>query len=60
MLKLLFYFSFFSESDLDYQVVLGKVNLDRKEEVGQTIPVIQTIRHENYTEINGIPHNDVG
>ncbi len=57
MLKLLFYF--FSKSDLDYQVVLGKENLDR-ERGGQTIPVIQTIPHENYTEINGIPHNDVG
>ncbi|XP_068162005.1 hyaluronan-binding protein 2 [Antennarius striatus] len=43
----------------DYQVVLGGVNLDKQEEMDQTIPVIQTILHENYRETPHAVYNDI-
>ncbi|XP_059180781.1 hyaluronan-binding protein 2-like [Centropristis striata] len=45
--------------DNDYQVVLGGVNLDKQEEIDQTIPVIQTIVHENYREEPSALYNDI-
>ncbi|XP_051274060.1 hyaluronan-binding protein 2-like [Dicentrarchus labrax] len=47
------------EDNMEYQVVLGGVNLDRQEEMDQTIPVIQTIRHENYRETPTALYNDI-
>ncbi|XP_074519883.1 factor VII-activating protease-like [Halichoeres trimaculatus] len=43
----------------DYQVVLGGVNLNKQEEMDQTIPVIQTITHENYRETSEALYNDI-
>ncbi|KAF7666535.1 hypothetical protein LDENG_00102980 [Lucifuga dentata] len=42
-------FSHCSPSD-EYQVVLGGVNIDKQEEMDQTIPVEQIITHENYRD----------
>ncbi|KAM4623437.1 hyaluronan-binding protein 2-like [Polymixia lowei] len=45
--------------NVEHQVVLGGVNIDKKEVMDQTIPVIKTIVHENYREtINGL-YNDI-
>lgn len=49
-----------SKSNTDYQVVLGGVNIDKAEEIDQTIPVIQTIVHENYRETRYAVYNDIG
>lgn len=46
--------------DNEYQVVLGGVNIDKAEEFDQTIPVIQTIVHENYRETRAAVYNDIG
>uniref|UniRef100_A0A671X2C4 trypsin n=1 Tax=Sparus aurata TaxID=8175 RepID=A0A671X2C4_SPAAU len=43
----------------EYQVVLGGVNIDKQEEMDQTIPVIQTIVHENYRDTGAALYNDV-
>ncbi|XP_029954773.1 hyaluronan-binding protein 2 [Salarias fasciatus] len=43
----------------EYQVVLGGVNLQRQEEMDQTIPVIQTIVHENYRSTSAAVYNDI-
>ncbi|XP_068610391.1 hyaluronan-binding protein 2 [Brachionichthys hirsutus] len=43
----------------EYQVVLGGVNIDKQEEMDQTIPVIQTIVHENYRETPYAVYNDI-
>uniref|UniRef100_A0A3B5AWU8 Peptidase S1 domain-containing protein n=1 Tax=Stegastes partitus TaxID=144197 RepID=A0A3B5AWU8_9TELE len=34
------------EGNYDWQVVMGGVNIDKKEEMDQTIPVIETIVHD--------------
>lgn len=49
-----------SQSTNDYQVVLGGVNIDKVELIDQTIPVIQTIVHENYRETPHAVYNDIG
>lgn len=33
-----------------FQVVLGGVNIDKQEEMDQTIPAITTVVHENYRD----------
>ncbi|XP_069374181.1 uncharacterized protein [Paralichthys olivaceus] len=47
------------EPESEYQVVLGGANIDKMEEMDQIIPVIQTIKHENFTYSSQIPHNDI-
>ncbi|XP_070708353.1 hyaluronan-binding protein 2-like [Pempheris klunzingeri] len=47
------------QSTVDYQVVLGGVNIDKHEEMDQTIPVIQTIVHEDYRQTLTALHNDI-
>ncbi|XP_033467232.2 factor VII-activating protease-like isoform X1 [Epinephelus lanceolatus] len=47
------------EPQYDYQVVLGGVNIEKQEEMDQTIPVIQTIPHENYRDNTTALYNDV-
>lgn len=47
------------ENNNEYQVVLGGVNIDIAEETDQTIPVIQTIVHENYRETRAAVYNDI-
>ncbi|KAF3853634.1 hypothetical protein F7725_014322 [Dissostichus mawsoni] len=47
------------ESNLDYQVVMGGVNIEKQEEMDQTIPVIQTIVHENYRATPQALYNDI-
>lgn len=49
-----------SKSNYEYQVVLGGVNIEKAEESDQTIPVIQTIVHENYRETRFAVYNDIG
>uniref|UniRef100_A0A3B5BFM8 trypsin n=1 Tax=Stegastes partitus TaxID=144197 RepID=A0A3B5BFM8_9TELE len=46
------------EGNYDWQVVMGGVNIDKKEEMDQTIPVIETIVHERYREGQAL-YNDV-
>ncbi|XP_075314354.1 factor VII-activating protease-like [Odontesthes bonariensis] len=43
----------------EFQVVLGGVNIDKREDVDQTIPVIETIVHENYRETPSALYNDI-
>ncbi|XP_041672267.1 hyaluronan-binding protein 2-like isoform X2 [Cheilinus undulatus] len=43
----------------EYQVVLGGVNIDKPEEMDQTIPVIETIVHEAYRETERALYNDI-
>uniref|UniRef100_UPI0037E80B42 hyaluronan-binding protein 2-like n=1 Tax=Semicossyphus pulcher TaxID=241346 RepID=UPI0037E80B42 len=43
----------------EYQVVLGGVNVNKQEEMDQTIPVMQTIVHENYRESQSALYNDI-
>ncbi|XP_073345126.1 hyaluronan-binding protein 2-like [Pagrus major] len=43
----------------EYQVVLGGVNIEKREEMDQTIPVIQTIVHENYRDTGSALYNDI-
>ncbi|XP_041819306.1 hyaluronan-binding protein 2-like [Chelmon rostratus] len=43
----------------EYQVVLGGVDIDRAETTDQTIPVIETIVHENYRTSPVAVYNDV-
>ncbi|CAG5906144.1 unnamed protein product [Menidia menidia] len=43
----------------EFQVVLGGVNIEKREEMDQTIPVIETIVHENYRETQAALYNDV-
>uniref|UniRef100_A0A3Q3EGG7 trypsin n=1 Tax=Labrus bergylta TaxID=56723 RepID=A0A3Q3EGG7_9LABR len=43
----------------EYQVVLGGVHLEKQEQMDQTIPVIQTIVHENYRETPVALYNDI-
>ncbi|XP_039991868.1 hyaluronan-binding protein 2 [Xiphias gladius] len=43
----------------EFQVVLGGVNIDKHEEMDQTIPVIQTIVHENYKQTPEALYNDI-
>ncbi|KAJ4941054.1 hypothetical protein JOQ06_027341 [Pogonophryne albipinna] len=47
------------ESNLDYQVVMGGVNIKKQEDMDQTIPVIQTIVHENYRSTPQAEYNDI-
>ncbi|XP_029384169.1 hyaluronan-binding protein 2 isoform X2 [Echeneis naucrates] len=47
------------ESNKEFQVVLGGVNIDKEEEMDQIIPVIQTIVHENYRETPSALYNDI-
>ncbi|KAL3051501.1 hypothetical protein OYC64_001697 [Pagothenia borchgrevinki] len=47
------------ESNLDYQVVMGGVNIEKQEDMDQTIPVIQTIVHENYRATRQALYNDI-
>ncbi|CAN9509257.1 unnamed protein product [Ophioblennius macclurei] len=46
-------------SNMEYQVVLGGVNILKQEEMDQTIPVIQTIVHENYRSTPAAVYNDI-
>uniref|UniRef100_H3DNH7 trypsin n=1 Tax=Tetraodon nigroviridis TaxID=99883 RepID=H3DNH7_TETNG len=43
----------------EFQVVLGGVNIDKHEEMDQTIPVIRTIVHENYRDARVAVYNDI-
>ena len=52
--------SLFSDRTNEFQVVLGGVNIDKQEDVDQTIPVIETIVHENYRETPAALYNDIG
>ncbi|KAJ4941223.1 hypothetical protein JOQ06_027510 [Pogonophryne albipinna] len=47
------------KSNLDYQVVMGGVNISKQEGMDQTIPVIQTIVHENYRSTSEAAYNDI-
>ncbi|XP_034070204.1 hyaluronan-binding protein 2-like [Gymnodraco acuticeps] len=47
------------KSHLDYQVVMGGVNISKQEGMDQTIPVIQTIVHENYRSTPEAEYNDI-
>ncbi|XP_069011646.1 hyaluronan-binding protein 2 [Embiotoca jacksoni] len=47
------------ESNNDFQVVLGGVNIDKPEEMDQTIPVIETIAHENFRQTFVALYNDI-
>lgn len=49
-----------SEGDNEYQVVMGGVDLDQDENMDQTIPVIETIAHEDYRETDDALYNDIG
>lgn len=49
-----------SGADDEFQVVLGGVNIDKQEEMDQTIPVIRTIVHENYRDARVAVYNDIG
>lgn len=40
--------------------MLGGVNIDRQEDMDQTIPVIRTIVHENYRDARVAVYNDIG
>lgn len=44
----------------EFQVVLGGVNIDKQEEMDQTIPVIRTIIHEQYRDARVAVYNDIG
>lgn len=44
----------------EFQVVLGGVNIDKQEDMDQTIPVIRTIVHENYRDVRVAVYNDIG
>ncbi|XP_034427379.1 hyaluronan-binding protein 2-like [Hippoglossus hippoglossus] len=45
--------------DVEYQVMMGGVNKDRAEETEQVIPVIQTIKHEDYRLEPDAIYNDI-
>uniref|UniRef100_A0A3P8TCY2 trypsin n=1 Tax=Amphiprion percula TaxID=161767 RepID=A0A3P8TCY2_AMPPE len=47
------------DSNEELQVVLGGVNIDKQEEIDQTIPVIETIVHENYKAKTEALYNDI-
>ncbi|XP_076616569.1 factor VII-activating protease-like [Chaetodon auriga] len=47
------------EATDEYQVVLGGVNIDKAEAIDQTIPVIETIVHENYRDTPTALYNDI-
>ncbi|XP_074475426.1 hyaluronan-binding protein 2-like isoform X1 [Sebastes fasciatus] len=47
------------ESGNDYQVVLGGVNINIQEEMDQTIPVIESIVHENYRNTPAALYSDI-
>ncbi|XP_040923039.1 hyaluronan-binding protein 2-like [Toxotes jaculatrix] len=47
------------EPATEFQVVLGGVNVDKQEEMDQTIPVIETFVHENYRETPSALYNDI-
>ncbi|XP_042363712.1 hyaluronan-binding protein 2-like [Plectropomus leopardus] len=47
------------EPNNDYQVVMGGVDILKQEESDQTIPVIQTIVHEDYRDTPTALHNDI-
>lgn len=39
---------------------MGGVNIDKQEDMDQTIPVIRTIVHENYRDARVAVYNDIG
>lgn len=41
-------------------MVLGGVNIDKQEEMDQTIPVIQTVVHEDYRQSPSALYSDIG
>uniref|UniRef100_H2U792 trypsin n=1 Tax=Takifugu rubripes TaxID=31033 RepID=H2U792_TAKRU len=43
----------------EFQVVLGGVNINKQEDMDQTIPVIRTIVHENYRDAGVAVYNDI-
>ncbi|CAJ1081013.1 hyaluronan-binding protein 2-like [Xyrichtys novacula] len=43
----------------EFQVMLGGVKLFKQEEMDQTIPVVETIVHENYREAPDALYNDI-
>ncbi|XP_061563618.1 hyaluronan-binding protein 2 [Cololabis saira] len=44
---------------VEFQVVLGGVNIDKQEQTDQTIPVVQAIVHETYRETHNALYNDI-
>lgn len=40
--------------------MVGGVNIDKQEDMDQTIPVIRTIVHENYRDARIAVYNDIG
>lgn len=55
-----FLFCSSSGTNEEFQVVLGGVNIDKQEDMDQTIPVIRTILHENYRDARVAVYNDIG
>ncbi|XP_044193800.1 hyaluronan-binding protein 2-like [Thunnus albacares] len=47
------------DSTNEFQVVLGGVNIDKQEEMDQTIPVIQTVVHEDYRQSPSAVYSDI-
>ncbi|XP_053196712.1 hyaluronan-binding protein 2-like isoform X2 [Scomber japonicus] len=47
------------DSLYEYQVVLGGVNIHRDEDMDQTIPVVETIIHEDYRDAASALFNDI-
>ncbi|TNN03745.1 hypothetical protein fugu_000774 [Takifugu bimaculatus] len=47
------------ETNEEFQVVLGGVNINKQEDMDQTIPVIRTIVHENYRDAGVAVYNDI-
>uniref|UniRef100_A0A673BR03 trypsin n=1 Tax=Sphaeramia orbicularis TaxID=375764 RepID=A0A673BR03_9TELE len=43
----------------DFQVVMGGVNINQDEDMDQTIPVVETIVHEQYRETPNAVYNDI-
>lgn len=49
-----------SDNKNNFQVVLGSIHLGKTEPAQQTLEVIETIIHEQYTETFDSVYNDVG
>ncbi|KAM9837931.1 hyaluronan-binding protein 2 [Aulostomus maculatus] len=43
----------------EFQVVMGGVNIDKPEQMDQTIPVVDTIVHEDYRQTRHAVYNDI-
>lgn len=53
-------FMLYSKSDMEMQVVLGGVDIEKSEVYDQIIPVERAHVHEEYKETPFALHNDVG